>query len=98
MRVHPTQLYEMAALFIVAWLLIRWRRRGVADAVVLGRYLVLAGSIRFAIEFIRVNERIVGPLTLAHLVSLALAIAGIVLLAANRAAAAKSRNLSARAQ
>src|ERR1051325_9336014 len=97
-RVHPTQLYEMAALFIVAWLLIRWRRRGVADAVVLGRYLVLAGSIRFAIEFIRVNERIVGPLTLAHLVSLALAIAGIVLLAANRAAAAKSRNLSARAQ
>ena len=81
-RVHPTQLYEMAALLFVAWLLIRWRRRGVADAVVLGRYLVLAGAIRFAIEFIRVNERIVGPLTLAHLVSLALVITGVVLLAA----------------
>ena len=27
--VHPTQLYEMFALFIVAWLLIRWRRQGV---------------------------------------------------------------------
>jgi prolipoprotein diacylglyceryltransferase len=48
---------------------------------VLGRYLVLAGSIRFAIEFIRVNVRLVGPLTLAHLVSLALVIigAGLVL-------------------
>jgi len=85
MRVHPTQLYEMAALLFVSWLLIRWRRHGVADAIVLGRYLVLAGAIRFAIEFIRVNERILGPLTLAHLVSLALVIAGVALLAASRA-------------
>jgi phosphatidylglycerol:prolipoprotein diacylglycerol transferase len=81
-RVHPTQLYEMAALFVVAWLLIRWRRRGVADSIVLGRYLVLAGAIRFAIEFIRVNERILGPFTLAHLVSLALIFAGAMLLMA----------------
>jgi phosphatidylglycerol---prolipoprotein diacylglyceryl transferase len=81
-RVHPTQLYEMAALFIVGWLLIRWRRRGVPDAIVVGRYLVLAGSIRFAIEFIRVNERILGPFTLAHLVSPALIVAGTALLIA----------------
>jgi phosphatidylglycerol:prolipoprotein diacylglycerol transferase len=81
-RVHPTQLYEMAALFVVGWLLIRWRRRGVADAIVLGRYLVLAGAIRFAIEFLRVNERILGPFTLAHLVSLALIFAGTALLMA----------------
>jgi phosphatidylglycerol:prolipoprotein diacylglycerol transferase len=78
--VHPTQLYEAAALAVITWLLLRWRRQGVADATVLGRYLVLAGSIRFAIEFIRVNVRVVGPLTLAHLVSLALVIAGIVML------------------
>jgi prolipoprotein diacylglyceryltransferase len=56
----------------------------VPDAVVLGRYLVLAGSIRFAIEFIRVNVRVVGPLTLAHLVSLALMIIGCAMLALNR--------------
>jgi phosphatidylglycerol:prolipoprotein diacylglycerol transferase len=79
--VHPTQLYEAIALAVIAWLLIRWRRRGVADAIVLGRYLVLAGSIRFAIEFIRVNTRIVGPLTLAHLVSLLLVMVGVGLLA-----------------
>src|SRR5258706_8225041 len=83
-RVHPTQLYGMFALFIVAWLLIRWRRRRVPDAIVLGRYLVLAGSIRFAIEFIRVNVRVLGPLTLAHLVSLALVIIGAAMLAFRR--------------
>ncbi len=79
-RVHPTQLYEAFALAIVAWLLIRWRWRRVPGAIVLGRYLVLAGSIRFAIEFIRVNVRILGPFTLAHLVSLALVIIGAAML------------------
>src|SRR5882672_9345841 len=79
-RVHPTQLYEMIALFILAWLLIRWRRRGMPDAIVLGRYLVLAGGIRFAIEFVRINERILGPFTLAHLVSLALMIIGMIVI------------------
>jgi phosphatidylglycerol:prolipoprotein diacylglycerol transferase len=78
--VHPTQLYEAAALAVIAWLLIGWRRRGLADGAVLGRYLVMVGAVRFAIEFIRVNERIVGPLTLAHLVSLGLVLAGAVML------------------
>lgn len=82
--VHPTQLYEMAALFLVAWLLIRWRRRRVPDAIVLGRYLVLTGAIRFAIEFIRVNVRVLGPLTLAHIVSLGLMVAGTWMLIASR--------------
>jgi hypothetical protein len=31
------------------------RHQHVADSIVLGRCLVLGGSIRFAIEFIRVN-------------------------------------------
>lgn len=77
--VHPTQLYEAVALVGAAWLLIRWRREGAADALVLGRYLVLAGSIRFAIEFVRVNLRVLGPLTLAHLISLSLVAAGVAL-------------------
>ncbi len=79
--VHPTQLYEAAALALVTWALVRWRRRGVSDTVVLGRYLAIAGAIRFAIEFIRVNVRVLGPLTVAHLVSLALVAAGVALLA-----------------
>ena len=78
--VHPTQLYEAAALAVLAVLLIRWRRKHVAAHIVLGRYLAIAGAIRFAIEFVRVNELVAGPLTLAHLISLALVVAGIVLL------------------
>ena len=78
--VHPTQLYEMAALLPVVWLLIRWRRQGVADRIVFGRYLVLAGIIRFAIEFVRVNEPLAGPFTLAHLISAAVTIGGLAIL------------------
>ena len=74
--VHPTQLYEAAALLAIAGALLRWRGAAVADSVVIGRYLLLAGVTRFAIEFIRVNERIAGPLTLAQLISLALIVAG----------------------
>ena len=79
--VHPTQLYEMAPLFLVTWLLIRWRRGGVSDRVVFSRYLILAGTIRFVIEFVRVNEPVAGPFTLAHLISGAVTIAGFILLA-----------------
>ena len=82
--VHPTQLYETIALTIGAWLLHRWRGRGVPDAAVLGRYLVLAGAVRFGIEFIRVNLRVLGPLTLAQLISLSLIIAGTGLLITSR--------------
>jgi phosphatidylglycerol:prolipoprotein diacylglycerol transferase len=75
--VHPTQLYETAGLAVIAWVLIRWRRAGVADAVVFGRYLVMAGALRFAIEFIRVNTRVAGPLTLAQIFSLAIIVVGL---------------------
>lgn len=78
--VHPTQLYEAIALGGVAWALIQWRRQGVADAAIVGRYCVLAGSIRFAIEFIRVNAQVVGPLTLAHLVAMSLIVVGMVIM------------------
>ena len=74
--VHPTQLYETAALLPIAWLLVHWRRQGVADAVVFGRYLVLAGALRFGIEFVRVNLRVLGPLTVAHLISLGVVLTG----------------------
>ncbi len=79
--VHPTQLYEAAALALVAWALVRWRRVPVPDRVVVGRYLVLAGAIRWAIEFLRDNQPVLGPLTLAHLLSAGLVLAGVVLLA-----------------
>ena len=79
-RVHPTQLYETFALAAVAWALVRWRRQDVGDTAVIGRYLVLAGGVRFAIEFVRINLAILGPLTLAQLISIALIVAGATLI------------------
>jgi phosphatidylglycerol---prolipoprotein diacylglyceryl transferase len=78
--VHPTQLYEAAFLAVLTWILIRWRRQGLADRSVLGRYLVIAGLFRFALEFVRVNVRVLGPLTVAHLFSLGVALVGVILL------------------
>ena len=78
--VHPTQLYEAIALVAIAAALIRWRRADVADTHVLGRYFVLAGSTRFAIEFIRVNAPVLGPFTLAQSISVVLVITGVVII------------------
>src|SRR5918994_473426 len=75
--VHPTQLYETVGLAAIAWVLIRWRRARTADAVVFGRYLMLAGALRFAIEFVRLNAPVAGPLTLAQIFSLAIIVIGL---------------------
>ena len=44
----------------LAWLLLRMRRQGVAPRSVLGAYLSLTGAIRFLIEFLRVDVRVLG--------------------------------------
>ena len=41
------------------------------------RYLILAGALRFVIEFIRVNDQVAGPLTLAQLFSVAIMAVGL---------------------
>jgi phosphatidylglycerol---prolipoprotein diacylglyceryl transferase len=78
-RVHPTQLYEAAFLAILAILLIRWRRNGVADIIVLGRYLILAGGARVLIEFVRINPRVALGLTVAQWGTLTLMVIGVAL-------------------
>lgn len=82
--VHPTQLYEALGLGMLGWMLLRWRRQGVDDVVVLGRYLVAAGALRFGIEFIRVDVRVFWGLSVAHLASLAVIAVGTGMLAASR--------------
>jgi phosphatidylglycerol:prolipoprotein diacylglycerol transferase len=95
--VHPTQLYEAIGLGLLGWLLVRWRRSSVPDTIVLGRYLVGAGTLRFVVEFIRVNERVALGLSVAHLVSLvaiALGIGVLVVSQPARRAAHSDRSLS----
>ena len=79
-RVHPTQIYEAIFLGFFAWILIRWRRRGLSDRVVLGRYFIGVGAFRFALEFVRVNTRVLGPLTVAQMFALAVVALGVALL------------------
>jgi phosphatidylglycerol:prolipoprotein diacylglycerol transferase len=89
--VHPTQLYEAVALVPLAWLLVRWRREGRPDTLVLGSYLIIAGTIRFAIEFLRVNVRVLGVLTVAHIASLLVIAVGVWFLSRGERRPALSR-------
>lgn len=79
-RVHPTQLYEAAGLALLTWALIRWRRAGLEPSRVLGRYLVLAGGLRFVIEFVRINVRVLPGLTVAHVFSIVVMFVGFLFL------------------
>lgn len=86
--VHPTQLYEMAVLFVIAWALVRWRRQHRPATFVLGMYLVTTATTRFLIEFLRTRVPIAGPFAVAHVWAGLVVIAGIVVLAWPRGAVA----------
>jgi len=90
-RVHPTQIYEAIFLAVLTWVLIRWRRRGVADRTVLGRYFVLAGAFRFLLEFVRVNVRVLGPFTVAHVFALLVVLLGLAILSSRTRQASRTR-------
>lgn len=81
LAVHPTQLYETAAMLLAFWLLWRLRRHQHAMGWLFGVYLVLAGLERFAVEFFRAkDDRFFGGFTLAQTVSVALVALGLTLL------------------
>ena len=79
-RVHPTQLYEAIPLFVIGAVLIRLRRTQHSDRVVFGTYLLLAGTTRFLVEFVRVNAKVLGPMTVAQLTAALAIVAGGLLL------------------
>jgi phosphatidylglycerol:prolipoprotein diacylglycerol transferase len=79
-EVHPTPVYETLAMGLVTLVLWRLRDRfkpGVLFAV----YLVLAGTERLLVEFVRRNDSVLAGLTLAQLISIAMIAAGTVWLA-----------------
>ena len=76
-QVHPTPVYETLAMGLVAYLLWRLRDRYQAG-VLFCIYLILAGTERFLVEFIRRNDHVLLGLTQAQLISLAMIAAGAV--------------------
>lgn len=76
--VHPTQIYETALMLLAFWWLWRLREHQHGTGWRFGVYLVLAGTERFLVEFLRAkDDRLLAPLTLAQATSLALIVAGV---------------------
>jgi phosphatidylglycerol:prolipoprotein diacylglycerol transferase len=74
-EVHPTPVYETITMGLVAWFL--WTRRNkYPPGGLFALYLLLAGTERFLVEFLRRNERIAAGLTLAQLIALAMMVGG----------------------
>jgi phosphatidylglycerol:prolipoprotein diacylglycerol transferase len=80
LAVHPTQLYEVAALLFIFWLLWRLRRHEHAVGWLFGVYLIAIGIERFLVEFVRAkDDRLLGLFTLAQATSIALLLVGLAL-------------------
>ena len=81
LAVHPTQLYEVAALLFLFWLLWRWRRHEHAVGWLFACYLIGVGIERFLVEFVRAkDDRVLAGFTLAQATSVVIVLAGIGLL------------------
>jgi phosphatidylglycerol:prolipoprotein diacylglycerol transferase len=81
LAVHPTQLYEVAAMLVAFAVLWSLRKRRYPVGWIFGLYLVLAGIERFLVEFVRAkDDRLLGAFTLAQATSVAIVLIGIVLL------------------
>jgi phosphatidylglycerol:prolipoprotein diacylglycerol transferase len=75
--VHPTPIYETVSMGLVAWAL--WRaREAFRPGVLFAFYLVLAGTERLLVEFVRRNEPVALGLTEAQLLSLVMMVAGAI--------------------
>ncbi len=75
--VHPTPIYETVSMGLVAWAL--WRARDAfRPGVLFAFYLVLAGTERLLVEFVRRNEPVAAGLTEAQLLSLVMMVAGAI--------------------
>ncbi len=82
--VHPTPLYESATLLVIFFVLWRLRGRLAGPWQLAGAYLVMAGTMRFLVEFVRRNPTEVAGLTTAQVISLGGVLIGALLLARRR--------------
>jgi phosphatidylglycerol:prolipoprotein diacylglycerol transferase len=75
-KLHPTQIYESVAEFIIFGILY-WRiRRPHAPGTIISLYLILYSTVRFLVEFVRAHEQanpFGGPLNTSQWISLGLA-------------------------
>lgn len=75
-RVHPTQLYETIQSLFVFGVLWSLRKRGYREGAIFWLYLILGGSMRFTVEFLRTNPVVGLGMTEYQWISLALVLVG----------------------
>src|SRR3954469_25720388 len=88
--VQPTPIYETLTMGLVAYLLWRLRDR-FQTGVLFALYLMLAGTERFLVEFIRRNDHVFLGLTQAQLISLAMITGGMAWLSVKAARGSLAR-------
>jgi phosphatidylglycerol:prolipoprotein diacylglycerol transferase len=84
--VHPTPVYETLVMGIVALILWNYRDR-LTGGRLFALYLVLAGTERLLVEFIRRNNEVLLGLTIPQLLSIVMIAGGVALAARVRPAA-----------
>jgi phosphatidylglycerol:prolipoprotein diacylglycerol transferase len=83
-RVHPTPIYESIVAALICCYLWRATGRAHRPGGILARYLLLSGTARFLVEFIRINPRTIFCFTEAQVMSAACVAAGVWLLLSAR--------------
>ena len=76
--VHPTPVYETLMGLAICGILWFSRTRIGIPGLLFCVYLVLSGAARFAVEFIRINQRVLWGLSDAQLISIAMIALGLV--------------------
>jgi phosphatidylglycerol:prolipoprotein diacylglycerol transferase len=78
MTVHPTQLYETGLSLAIFFLLWKLRHRFATPGAIWFIWLALAGVERFVVEIFRAkDDRLLGVLSIAQVISLAIVLTGI---------------------
>ena len=77
-KVHPTQIYESIQSLIVFGILWPLRKRGYPNGTIFWLYLILAGSMRFLVEFLRANPVVGLGMTEYQWISIALMALGLL--------------------
>lgn len=77
---HPAQLYEVALNYILFLLIWRKRKTAKFDGELFFIYIIGFAINRFIVEFFRTNPQGLGPLSIAHVLSLVIIALGIMVL------------------
>lgn len=74
---HPTPMYEFFGALIIFFILWKLRKKDMPDGKLFSYYLVMTGSARLLVEFIRLNPRLLLGLSEAQLISVGLITGGL---------------------